>query len=388
MTAVPDTADAQTRARPDGQPEMRPTRIDCDVHPNFRNGLMDLMPYLPEAWQRRVGAGHSADWAKDVAASHFSLPTNTLYINPVGALRRDIAQGGGTPASEPTVVAEQLLDEHGIDRAILLSGNMLGLGGLPDADLAAAVATAYNRWLEEHWLQADPRYRGAVVIAPQDPALAVAEIERCADRPGFAQVHIPLGDRLMGDRHHYPIYAAAERHRLPVAVHPNSIDGILRTGPATAGGTPAYYVEWHTGLTQVFQANLISLVCQGVFERFPGLRVLITEGGFAWLPDVLWRMDKNWRGLRDELPWLRKPPSEYVFDHVRFTTQPFIEPPKREHVAHLCDMIQAERILLFSTDYPHWDFDDPVRALAALPANVRERVFAENALDLYGDRIR
>jgi len=206
--------------------------------------------------------------------------------------------------------------------------------------------------------------------------------------PGFVQVHIPLSNRLLGDRHHYPIFEAAERHALPVAVHPNAIDGIFRTGPSTAGGTPSYYAEWHTGLTQVFQANLISLVCQGVFERFPGLRVIMTEGGFAWLPDVLWRMDKNWRGLRDELPWLTRPPSEYVFDHVRFTTQPFIEPAKRAHVAQICDMIQADRVLLFSTDYPHWDFNDPVRALAALPPHVKERVFARNALELYGERIR
>lgn len=363
------------------------SRIDCDVHPNFRAGLADLMPYLPIPWRRRVGVGHDTDWAKDVAASQFSLPTNVLYINPAGAIRRDTVKDEAAPASNPALVAEQLLDGHDIDRAVLLSGNMLGLGGLPDADLAAAVASAYNRWLQEQWLEADERFRGAIVVAPQDPALAVTEIERCSDIPGFVQVHVPLTNRLLGDRHHYPVFEAAERHGLPVAVHPNAIDGIFRTGPPVAGGTPAYYAEWHTGLTQVFQANLISLVCQGVFERYPSLRVIMTEGGFAWLPDVLWRMDKNWRGLRDELPWLTRPPSEYVFDHVRFTTQPFIEPPRREHVAQVCDMIQAERVLLFSTDYPHWDFDDPVRALAPIPAHVRERIFAQNALEVYGDRI-
>jgi predicted TIM-barrel fold metal-dependent hydrolase len=369
------------------RPEADLTRIDCDVHPNFREGLADLMPHLPTAWRRRVGVGQDSDWAKDVAASHFSLPTNVLYINPTGAMRRDTLHDDGPPASSPSLVAEQLLDGYDIDRAVLLSGNVLGLGGLPDPDLAAAIASAYNRWLAERWLDADVRYRGAIVVAPQDPALAAAEIDRCADLPGFVQVHVPLTNRLLGERHHHPIFEAAERHGLPVAVHPNAIDGIFRTGPPTAGGTPAYYAEWHTGLTQVFQANLISLVCQGVFERFPGLHVVMTEGGFAWLPDVLWRMDKNWRGLRDELPWLTRAPSEYVFDHVRFTTQPFVEPPRREQVAQLCGMISAERVLLFSTDYPHWDFDDPVRALAPLPAHVRERVFAKNALELYGDRI-
>ena len=164
----------------------------------------------------------------------------------------------------------------------------------------------------------------------------------------------------MGDRHYYPIYAAAA-HGLPIALHPNSVDAIYKKAPSLAGGVPTYYVEWHAALTQVFQANVISLVCHGVFERFPGLKVVIAEGGIAWLPDVMWRLDKNWEALRDDVPWVKRLPSEYILDHVRFTTQPFLEPRKREHLHAMLDMVDAERTLLFSSDYPHWDFDDPMR---------------------------
>jgi predicted TIM-barrel fold metal-dependent hydrolase len=154
-----------------------------------------------------------------------------------------------------------------------------------------------------------------------------------------------------------------------------------------AGAAPTYYVEWHTGLSQVFQANLISLVCHGVFERFPTLKVVMTEGGFAWLPDVLWRLDKNVKGLREQVPWIRRLPSEYVFDHVRFTSQPFVEPRRREHLHVLCDITQAGRTLMFSSDYPHWDFDDPMNALNAIPEAIRQRVRSGNAMDTYGDRL-
>jgi predicted TIM-barrel fold metal-dependent hydrolase len=191
----------------------------------------------------------------------------------------------------------------------------------------------------------------------------------------------------MGQRRYYPIYEAAAEMRLPVTIHPNSSEGIFATSPSLAGGAPTYYVEWHTALSQVFQANVISLVCSGVFERFPALKVVITEGGFAWLPDVLWRLDKNVKGLRDEVPWIRRLPSEYVFEHVRFTSQPLPEPRRREHLHALCDMARADTTLMFSSDYPHWDFDDPTSALKGLPADIRQRVRVDNAKETYGDRL-
>jgi predicted TIM-barrel fold metal-dependent hydrolase len=191
----------------------------------------------------------------------------------------------------------------------------------------------------------------------------------------------------MGDRHYYPIYAAAERHGLPITLHPNSVDGIYARAAQLAGGTPTYYVEWHTALTQVFQANVISLTCHGVFEQFPGLKVVIAEGGIAWLPDVMWRLDKDWEALRDEVPWVKRKPSEYILDHVRFTTQPLPEPPKPEHLRAMLEIVDAGRTLVYSSDYPHWDFDAPGTTIARLPESMRESIRGGNAIELYGDRL-
>ena len=101
----------------------------------------------------------------------------------------------------------------------------------------------------------------------------------------------------------------------------------------------------------------------------------------------MWKLDRDWKGLRDEVPWVKRPPSEYVRENVRFTTQPIVEPHKKEHLAVLLDMVYAEETLVFSSDYPHWDFDDPTRALAGIPEELRRKICVDNPKALYGDRL-
>ena len=88
------------------------------------------------------------------------------------------------------------------------------------------------------------------------------------------------------------------------------------------------------------------MIIEGVFEKFPRLKLLLTEGGVAWLAHTIWRMDKNFKALRSTTPWLKRLPSEYVFDHVRLTTQPLEEPPNPDHILQIFEMIHAERTLL------------------------------------------
>lgn len=356
------------------------TTIDCDFHNHFKKGLHDLKPYLPYTTWHRLSGEHTGQ------AGQFALPRNNIYINACGLRRRDSFLDDGTEiAADARLSAQYVLDEYKIERAVLLPGNLFGLGAVPDPDLSAAIASAANDWQTEHWTQVDPRYRASLVIAPHDPALAVKEIERAGNRPGVCQIIMPGMNVLMGERHYYPIYEAAAHYGLPVAIHPNAADGIYAKAPNLVG-TYTYYVEWHTAACFVFQANMISLICQGVFERFPTLKIVMVEGGFAWVPGLIWRLDKNWQGLRDEVPWVKRSPSSYLFEHFRFTTQPVVE-PTRERLHAICDMIHAEQTLMFSSDYPHWDFDNPLRALDDVPEEIRENIRAGNASKLYGARL-
>jgi predicted TIM-barrel fold metal-dependent hydrolase len=94
-------------------------------------------------------------------------------------------------------------------------------------------------------------------------------------------------------------------------------------------------------------------------------------------------MDKHWERMRKETPHVKRPPSEYVREHFWFTTQPIEEPENPADLAEIMEWIGYDR-LMFSTDYPHWDFDDPQRAFKIqLSEEQRASVFRDNAKALY-----
>ena len=132
-------------------------------------------------------------------------------------------------------------------------------------------------------------------------------------------------------------------------------------------------------------ALLTSFVFEGVFERFPALKLVLIEAGFAWLPSLAWRLDRAWALNRAEVPHVRRPPSETLRRHVWITTQPMEEPdpPRLQHLIDTIGWIGADRIM-FASDYPHWDFDDPDRVLPpALDPAVRSAIRHRNAAEVF-----
>ncbi len=132
----------------------------------------------------------------------------------------------------------------------------------------------------------------------------------------------------MGRRQHWPIYAAAERHDLPIGIHAGS----SFRHPPSALGWSSYYIEDYVSQAPGFAGVLNSLVTEGVFNKFPGLKVVLIESGVTWLPAHFWRINKTWRGVRSETPWLDRMPSEIIREHVRLTIQPFDDPPEERLV--------------------------------------------------------
>jgi hypothetical protein len=254
-------------------------------------------------------------------------------------------------------------------------------GSQRNLDLGVALTRAMNTWQVERWIRQEPRLRASVLVAQEDTEGAVAEIDARGGNSNFTQILLlPRTDEPLGRRRYWPIFEAAVRNNLPITIHVGGTGG----HPSTAGGWSSYYMEEHNMVAQAMQAVLASLVFEGVFERFPKLRIVIMEGGLGWIPSLCARMDKNWKRMRSEVPQVKRPPSEYVREHVWFTTQPMEEPGSSAALIDLFDRIGWDR-LLFATDYPHWDFDDPRTAFKAnLTAAQRHQLLYGNARIFYG----
>jgi uncharacterized protein len=314
---------------------VKQTIADCDIHPRVKSEK-DLHPFLEKRWQRHLETFGMIPRQGIMGSKAYPKWT------PHASRRDSWPPGGGGPGSDLGFLRQQLLDGYGIEFGVL---NFVGPTGqiLQNQDFGAAYCRAINEWLVAEWTAKESRLKASLVVPYEDADAAVA-------------------------------------NNFPVGIHAFGFGG----NPITASGWPSYYIEDMVNHSQSAQSLLTSLVVEGVFEQLPKLRLICIETGFGWVPSLCWRLDKIWKRLKEETPHLKRPPSEYVRDQVWFTTQPMEEPEPREHLLDTIEWIGWDR-LLYSSDYPHWDFDDPARAIPlSISDEQRQKIFRGNALGLYG----
>ncbi|HEY8884792.1 MAG TPA: amidohydrolase family protein [Chloroflexota bacterium] len=352
--------------------------IDVDLH----HQVVDwgaVAPFVPAGLRWRVGRKSGPPLARH-GFQKVGISFGDVPLPPLANGRQP------HPAGDPVWVKEQYLEPRGVDLAIL-TGSLLSLGVQPSLDLASALARGINDWTLETWVRPFDCFKGSILIAQQDPAQAVEEIDRLGEDPGMVQVFLGSANEApLGRRAYHPIYEACVRHNLPVALHIGG-EGAGTSPPATAVGHPSTYFEWYAALPQSYIAHITSMVTEGVFEKFPTLKVVLYEGGIFWLPQVMWRFDKNWKAQRSETPWVKRLPSSYILEHFYSTTYPLEATPKPESLHQIFEIVQAERTLLFSSNYPNWEYGDPFDMIRDVPEAMRRRVLVENARSVYGDRL-
>lgn len=341
--------------------------IDVDVHANVPS-IQALFPYLSRLW---------IDWINERG---WKGPTGVAAHYPpnsVRACRPEWRPAGKFPASDVDLLREHILDPWRTEIAIV--NCYYGIDSLRHPDWAAALASAVNDWLIAEWLERDPRLRATLVVPARDTKDMIKEIERVGDHPGFVQVMLPVrNDHLWGQRQFFPVFEAIAERDLVAGIH----YGGTTDGPPSTTGFPSWFIEEYAAEWQAYASQVTSLVAEGVFQSIPELRVSVLEGGFLWLPVWGWRMNKEWKGLRREVPWLDRPPFDIIRDHFRFSVAPTDAGPPRL-VEKTIGWLDRDDLLMFATDYPHTHDDDISLLLDVMPPAARVNLMSETARSWY-----
>lgn len=348
--------------------------IDACVHHHWAS-QQELMEHLPRAWR---------DYLQPSS-------THTVPVVPshsFGRISGSKLTDAGTPAgSDRVLLCAQVLDAQGVDRAVLTYDTGALIPVHPAQFLGTEMIRAANDWCVDRWLDGgDDRLHSLVLIPNQLPEEAAREIRRVGAHPRMVGVLMGANGSglLCGHSHYYPIYEAAIELGLPVVLEAGGESNIYTLTHHTAAGPPVTYAEYRILADQSLTSHLGSLVAQGVFERYPDLKVLVMGAGADWLGSTIARFDFKFDSHGREIPWAPRRPSEYLRRSVRITTHPLdadVEPDKLVGLLRTVDGI--EDMLVYGSGYPSWDTEWVAGVRDALPAEWHEKVFHENAEALF-----
>ena len=361
--------------------------VDADGHVN--EGEVDIASRLPEPWRSQgpVSLKDNQGYPRILLEGRIWGTAQGPGPSVTGPFT-DKARKGRPGMIDPVQRLKDM-DAEGIDVAVLFGTQIaLTVNGLMNGELAAALCHAVNGWLLE-FCSADPkRLRAAGLIPCQAPRAAVKELEYLV-KAGVATVMLPTNvyGRNLGDPMFDPIYEAAQAAGMTLSVHPQTgHDGIPGVSGVMGAGSRRFvkYVYVHmTAFPFELMIAMMHMIGEGVFDRYPRLKVGFMEGGAGWLPYWMERFDEHLEKLAPQMPSLTRRPSEII---------------RSDQIVLSCESEETalDRVLecagpgsvLYASDYCHWDchFPDSVKDIVdarELNRAQKERILSRNAIDFF-----
>lgn len=354
--------------------------VDCDSHLYETTAIPEIARYIDNPAVRIPFERYSQGMIM-----HAMLPGNLGDRTVAGRIKTDLDMQ--LPSGELTgihpLAAGMLnsMDQMAIDVSTLFPTPMLTLAAHPQPEVEVELARAYNRWLVRDVLPASPRLRTMAYLPISDPEASVQFVEEFGGDPGVLGFMVTaVRYQPIHQNRFMKVFAALHEQELPLAFHsgPNwserPFEQLNRFLGAHALGFPFYAM-----------IQLTNVVLNGIPERFPQIRFIFMEAGQAWVPFLIARLDNEYRQRSSEAPLLKRLPSEYIRD-MYFTTQPFERLDNWHHIEMFFEMMDGENQLLYSSDYPHQDFDLPTQIwdLPFLSEGAKRKILGENAIRLFG----
>jgi predicted TIM-barrel fold metal-dependent hydrolase len=381
ITPDTDTRDVLAHAAEDARKLADYFVVDIDAHVIETSFWSDITDRIDNNYLR-----HAAKSFEDRPGSPpglLNIQIGMLYQDMFGRIPHDHRQGetvSGAGTHRQIELTRRAMDSMGIDYMVTFPTPMLLLGMHPQAEVEVALGRAFNRWMVEELLPREPRIKAMMYLPFNDPDACVDVVEEFSDYPGV------IGFTVVSTRyrpvHHNSymrLYAALQAAGKPLSFHSG-----FHWGDESMKQLNRFISMHSISFCYFNMIHLTNWIINGLPERFPKLKVIWVESGLAWLPFMMQRLDTEYMMRTSEAPLLRRRPSEYVQD-MYFTSQP-LETSNLRLTEATMEAIKAETQLLFSSDWPHWDFNVPstITNLPFLSEPAKRNILGLNAARLFG----
>ncbi len=356
--------------------------VDVDSHHVELESWPAIIDRLENPVLRDTGQQMMKNWG---GASHLALLASQPGMAGQDVSGRILHQASRRePVTDTTVhrdvtLARRAMDAMSIDVQVVFPQPMLEIGLHPHPETATALLMAYNEWFTSTILGPDPRIKTMLGLPFESPEASLSTVRKYADHPGVIGFLVTSQRTAGVHRNEYmPLYAELEERGMPLGFHagPNQNDSMTSTMNKFLSAHALSFVTCN-------MTHLTNWVINGLNERFPALKVIWIESGLAWMPFMMQRLDHEYQLRQSEAPLLTKMPSDYMRD-MYYTSQP-LEMTDMDLLQSTFRAIDAEQTLLYSSDWPHWDFDVPGRIMSIpfLSESAKRNILGENARKLF-----
>lgn len=356
--------------------------VDVDSHHVELDSWPEIIDRIEDPVLRENGKQMMQNWpnAGQVALSNHPPGLTQQDVN--GRVLHQASLSEPVPDSEPhrdVTLVRRAMDSMSIDLQVVFPQPMLEVGLHPSPYTATQLMMAYNKWFTETILPADGRIKTMLGLPFENPEESLRTIRMYADHPGVIGFLVTSQRSTGVHRNEYmPIYAELEERGMPIGFHagPNQADSMTSTMNRFLSAHAISFVTCN-------MTHMTNWVINGIPERFPNLKTIWIESGLAWVPFMMQRLDHEYLMRQSDAPLLTKLPSDYMRE-MYFTSQP-LEITDIGLLEATFRAMDAEQTLMYSSDWPHWDFDVPGRMMGIpfLSDQGKRNILGENARKVF-----